>query len=211
MAWKALVQPRKWVTDLPGMCLRYAQSFFGAPVMYQSAWEAWLNQRYRHDASEPLPNVPVVLWFSHYGTYGEPATYKNWGHVAPLVPGDAIYSSPATWNAGWSYSRFGTIAELENALNCKYVGWSEDLNGLRIAQYESPTQKPQRKRRNKDMLMCYYAHAAGQNQGRWLVFGPKFQLILSTQNAANQIAQQLGITAFNTDGGGWHKYLRASK
>ena len=210
MGWKALVPPRKNTVDLPGMCLRYAQSFFGAPARYASAWEAWQNQSYRHPASDPLPNVPVLLWFSHYGTYGAPAEYKNWGHVAPLVPGDAIYSSPSTWNAGWSYSKFGTIAELERALNCTYVGWSEDINGLRVAEYVTDQPKP-KKRKNKNMLMCYYPHAAGTNKGRWLVFGPKFQLELTTQAAANAIAKQLGIVAFTTDGGGWAKFKRASK
>lgn len=150
MPWKSLVSPRKDTVDDPGMCLRFAQSFFGAPVAYPDAWTAWENQQFRHSASEPLPNVPVVLWFSHYGTYGAPGQeyYKNWGHVAPYVPGDAIYSSPATWNAGRSQSRFSTIADLERALNCKYVGWSEDLNGLRIAEYSggvNTDSKPKKK------------------------------------------------------------------
>lgn len=41
MAWYALVPPRTWVQDATGACLRYAQSFFGAPVRHRSAWHAW--------------------------------------------------------------------------------------------------------------------------------------------------------------------------
>lgn len=219
MTWQALVPPRKDTVDLPGMCLRFSQTFFGAPVAYPDAWTAWQNQQYRHDASEPLPNVPVLLWFEHWGTYGDPPTYKNWGHVAPYVPGDAIYSSPATWNAGWSQSRFETIADLERALNCRYVGWSEDLNGLRIAQKVGETPKPTptiKVRKNKDMFIVYYANAEPKDpkfKGRWAVAGSKYWLELSTQAAANNIANQLGISkAFVCNGDApWKKFKQASK
>lgn len=220
MTWKALVAPRKNTVDLPGMCLRFSQTFFGAPVRYPDAWTAWENQEHRHPASEPLPDVPVLLWFSHYGTYGDPAYYKNWGHVAPYVPGDAIYSSPATWNAGWSQSRFETITDLEWALNCKYVGWSESINGLRVAaQVDTPAIPPAilpKKRKNKSMFIVYYANAAPKDpkfKGRWAVTGSKYWLELTTQSAANNIANQLGITkAFVCNGDApWNKFKQAAK
>lgn len=177
MPWKSLATPRKDTVDLPGMCLRFAQSFFGAPVAYPDAWTAWENQKHRHPASEPLPSVPVVLWFSHYGSYGSPGQeyWKNWGHVAPYVPGDAIYSSPATWNAGWSQSRFATIADLERALNCKYVGWSEDLNGMRLAQRvaspvnEAETETAPKIQRKKNMATLYCQSANNKRPGQGAV------------------------------------------
>lgn len=61
------------------------------------------------------------------------------------------------------------------------------------------------------MLMAYYANAAGPGQGRWLIFGPAFQLELKTQSAANAFAAQLGVTAFVTDAGGWAKSKRVSR
>lgn len=137
MAWQALVAPRKGTRDGTGWCLRYAQSFFGAPARYNSAWDAWNATQYKHGPNEPLPDVPVLLWFSHYGTYGSPPRYGNWGHVAIHVPGDAIYTSPAS---GWGFGRYGTIREIERVFNARYVGWSEDINGLRVAVKETEPQ-----------------------------------------------------------------------
>lgn len=135
MAWQALVAPRKTVKDGAGRCLPYAQSFFGAPVRYDSAWDAWNATQYKHGAGEALPGVPVLLWFSHYGTYYSYSQgrsfYGNWGHVAIHVPGDAIYTSPG---AGYGFERWANIAQIEARFNSKFVGWSEDINGLRVAQ-----------------------------------------------------------------------------
>lgn len=131
--WRALVAPRKNTTDYPGWCLRFAQSFFGAPARYASAWEAWGQQKYRHGPEVPLPNVPVLVWFEHWGNYGSPPTYGNWGHVAIHVPGDAVYTSPLGGSAR-GQGRYASIADMARHINVRYVGWSEDINGLRVAQ-----------------------------------------------------------------------------
>ena len=136
MAWKALVPPRLDTQDATGMCLRFAQSFFGAPVRYNSAWDAWQATQAKYAPSDPLPDVPVLLWFEHWGSYGDPLTYANWGHVAAYVPGDAIYTSPTY---GYGQQRYGTIAEIEQAFNCRYVGWSPDIIGLLVADWTAPT------------------------------------------------------------------------
>lgn len=132
MGWIARVPPRLGTQDGTGWCLRFAQSFFGAPVRHNSAWEAWQATQAKYAPSDPLPPVPVLLWFEHWGTYGTPPTYGNWGHVAAYVPGDAIYTSPAS---GWGQGRYGTIREIEATFNCRYVGWSPDINGLLVADY----------------------------------------------------------------------------
>lgn len=215
MTWQALVPPRKDTVDYPGMCLRFAQSFFGAPVMYRSAWQAWENQQLRHPASEPLPGVPVLLWFEHYGTYGDPPSYENWGHVAIWVPGDAIYSSPARYDAGLSQSRFETIYDLEIALNCRYVGWSEDINGLRVAQNTGSRPKPNKKRKAKPMFVIYFkdAYPKSKSPGRWAFAGPKYWLEISGQRSADALAIQLGITNAYVcaDKQTWDKFKKASK
>lgn len=165
MTWTALVPPRLGTEDDPGMCLRFSQSFFGAPVRYRSAWEAWQNQTYRHPPSDPLPNVPVLLWYSHWGTYGRPLSYENWGHVTPLVPGVGIFSSPDSPYAGWSQSRFSTIAEVERAFNCKYVGWSEDINGLRVAENTgSPSNPTNKKRKRKNSMATLYCQSSNNKR-----------------------------------------------
>lgn len=139
MTWNALVPPRRDTEDSTGRCLPFAQSFFGAPIRYDSAWDSWNATQFKHGPEVPLPDVPVLLWYSHYGTYYSYSKgysfYGNWGHVTPYVPGDAIYSSPAY---GFGQDRYATIAEVERAFNAKYVGWSEDINGLRVAEFVPP-------------------------------------------------------------------------
>lgn len=153
MAWNPLVPPRLWVTARPGWCLQYAQSVFNAPVMHETAWIAWQNQQFRHGPSEPLPGVPVLLWFSHWATYN--GVYMNWGHVAVLVPGDAIYSSPSTpLGSPPSFERYGTIQEVERRFSSTYVGWSEDINGLRVAAYVTDLNpEPSKKKKRKKFKM----------------------------------------------------------
>lgn len=151
MTWQALVPPRKGTQDYAGMCLRYAQSFFGAPVRHRSAWDAWNATQHKHGTNEALPGVPVILWFSHFGTYQN--EYGNWGHVAIHVPGDAIYTSPGY---GYGFERWATIAQIEQRFASKYVGWSEDINGLRVAQQSGkPAPQPTRSRKVKTMLLCW--------------------------------------------------------
>lgn len=154
--YRALVKPRKNTKDYAGMCLRFAQSFFGAKADHRSAWHAWLAQKHKHGPNVPLPNAPVLLWFSHWGTYNDELGqygsdprrpyYGNWGHVTPFVPGDAIYSSP--WYIAYGQERYSTIGEIERIFGAKYVGWSEDINGLRVAE-PVPVSKPKPKPKPK--------------------------------------------------------------
>lgn len=154
MTWKALVPPRLWVTARPGWCLQYAQSVFNAPVMHETAWIAWQNQQFRHGPSEPLPDVPVLLWFSHWATYN--GVYMNWGHVAVLVPGDAIYSSPSTpLGSPPSFERYGTIQEVEQRFSSTYVGWSEDINTLRVAAYDPSNVDPEPIVESEEIMAVY--------------------------------------------------------
>ncbi|QIK62332.1 M23 family metallopeptidase [Leucobacter viscericola] len=88
-----------------------------------------------------------------------------------------------------------------------------DLGAIALPKHAAPAKPaastPKRKEHN--MLMAYYAHAGGKNVGQWLIFGPKFQMILKTSVAADAFAKQLGVTPFVTDGGGWAKFLKVSK
>lgn len=148
----SLVPPRLGTIDYPGMCLRFAQSFFGAPARHRSAWHAWQAQKHRHGPEVPWPNVPVLLWFEHWGNYDDglgpydgrpPGSRGNWGHVAIYVPGDAIYTSPLSgWQAG--QERYANIAQMAAQMNLVYVGFSEDINGLRVAKpVTSPAPIPE--------------------------------------------------------------------
>jgi hypothetical protein len=139
-----LVAPQV-VDDNAGMCLRFAQSVYGAPVKYASAWDAWNATTLKH-LDRNLPPVSVPLWFSHYGTYG--GVYANWGHVVAYFPDRAQFlSSPPN---GYGHAWLNSIEEVERMFNSTYVGWSEDLNGLQIAQH---TNDPQPRNGNYDMIV----------------------------------------------------------
>lgn len=140
MTWKALTPANLNTVKGPGMCLPFAQSFFDAPVRYDSAWQSWEATQFKHGPEEPTPDVPVLLWYSHYGTYysysKQRYEYGNWGHVTPLVPGKGIYSSPSTPVGGvWGQEIYNTTQQIEQVFGAKYVGWSEDINGKRIAEF----------------------------------------------------------------------------
>lgn len=136
MSTQQLVVPNRNAQDWAGRCLPYAQTFFGAPIRYDSAWESWQATQFKHGPDVPIPtDRPVLLWYSHFGTYfsysRQQFEYGNWGHVTPYIYGEAIYSSPGE---GYGRELFQSIAQVERRFNATYVGWSEDINGLRVSQ-----------------------------------------------------------------------------
>jgi len=131
-----LVQPNTAVKDGAGWCLRFTQSVWGAPVKYASAWDAWNATQHKH-TDRVMPNDSVIVWFSHYGSYGTPAVYANWGHVVSYIVGKGFLSSPTN---GFGQQWFATIEQVERAFNAKFVGCSEDINGLRVANTDTPVK-----------------------------------------------------------------------
>lgn len=129
-----LVQPNTSVTDGAGWCLRFTQSVWGAPARYNSAWDAWNATEYKHYNRE-MPTESVIVWFSHYGSYGTPPSYANWGHVVSYISGRGFLSSPGS---GVGQKWLATIEEVERVFNAKFVGWTEDINGLRVAKISAP-------------------------------------------------------------------------
>lgn len=146
MSYIQLVAPDTGATDNTGMCLRFTQRVFQNlnPFFYRSAWEAWQNTVHK-SYERNLPDVAVPVWFSHYGTYGQPPSFENWGHTLGWIPGRGFLSSPA-WGTGSQW--FSTIEEIENTFNCKFVGWSLDIGGLTVAWPATSTGgKPQKQKR----------------------------------------------------------------
>ena len=153
MSYVQLVQPDLSTQDGAGWCLRFTQTVWGAPVRYDSAWDAWNATYAKHGTGEPLPeDASCIVWFSHYGTYGNPPTYDNWGHVVTWVPGRGFLSSPGK---GYGQKWFDSTTAVERYFNAGYVGWSEDLNGLRVIEPGAdPTPTPSGKK--KPLATVYY-------------------------------------------------------
>ena len=188
-----LVTPNPDTQDYAGFCLRFTQTVWGAPAQYNSAWDSWNATEYKHSTSEPIPNdVGTVIWFSHYGSYGEPPTYANWGHVVSFIPGRGYLSSPAGQLGTYGQSWFDTIEEIEQTFNAKYVGWSEDINGLRVAEISAspqPTPTPNIKD-IPNMMLCHKIQPDGSLV--FLLFSENFYLDFTGQDAANAFAGQIG-------------------
>lgn len=133
MSYQQIVQPNLNVAGTVGDCLAYAREMFGAPGGVTWAWQAWENAKYKHSASEALPtDVDVLLWYSYKGTEG---------HVTVNVVGRGIYSSP--YQRGTTHAVLASIADVERIYGVVYVGWSEDVNGVRVCEpIAAPTPAP---------------------------------------------------------------------
>ncbi|QIK63190.1 hypothetical protein G7068_08270 [Leucobacter viscericola] len=222
MPYKTLVIPSYAHHEYAGNCLPMAQKAVGAPGGPHSATAAANATRHQHHDRALPGDAPAVVWLSHWGTYTDyrdgQHKYEDWGHVVIWEPtafggaGGLFSSRRSGYGVGeW----FRTIADIERAFAASYRFWSEDINGVRIIQpvpkHAAPAKPAAQNRKEHNLLMAFYEHAAGKGQGRWLIFGPKFQMELTTQRAADAFAKQLGVTPFVTDGGGWAKFKRVSK
>lgn len=177
-----LVTPNTAVTDGAGWCLRFTQSVWGAPVRYNSAWEAWEATTLKHGTSENIPtDVAVVVWFSHYGYYGH---YDNWGHVVSWIPGRGYLSSPTS---GVGQKWLSTIQDVERSFNSTYVGWSEDINGLRVAEITTPRPpQPQHSKGETDMIIIMH-----KDRGRSYAIAPQYLHSFEHNNYAAVVANAI--------------------
>lgn len=116
MSYQQLRPASLAVSGVSGWCLNYARRAFNVGPKYYSAWQAWSNATLRH--TEALPNVAVPVWFR----------WKTLGHVAVWFPGVGVKS---TTSKGMQI--FKTPQELANYIGATYVGWTEDINGVRVA------------------------------------------------------------------------------
>lgn len=149
--WQQLVNPNTSITMPAGWCLGLVQRVYGAPGLHDTAWQAWEATQLKH-LDQDFPPVSVPVWFDHWGTYG--GVYGRFGHVVAWVPGQGFLSSPGS---GVGQKWLGTIREIERFYNSKYVGWSEDINTVRTAQFvETPTPK-----RKKPKMGAFYRSPDG--------------------------------------------------
>jgi len=123
--YKQLIYPDISIETNAGWCLWETQEIYHVPHLYHSAWEAWEATKLKH-YDRTMPNASVPCYFEHWGTYGTPPTYGNWGHIVAYVPDVGFVSSPMN---GEGQDIFQTLEEIEQNYNCTFVGWSEDLSG----------------------------------------------------------------------------------
>lgn len=124
--YKQLVTPNLYIEDHDGYSLRHIQTAFKAPVKNFTAWEAWQATKYRH-LEAPLPDAYVPVWFwSHIPGYG----INPLGHVMIWDPlSQKLFGTPQG-----GYGRRWYDMDQIVGPNTRYVGWSEDFNGMRIVK-----------------------------------------------------------------------------
>lgn len=123
--WTQLITPVLPGVGTIGNCLMYVRQRYGIAAGYPTAWDGWLGAKFKH-TDRNFPNVCVPVWFK----YKLPASSP--GHVVIWNPADKkFYSSP--YNSGQKYFIFDSIEQIERVLKAGYVGWSEDVNNVRVA------------------------------------------------------------------------------
>lgn len=137
MSYKSLVTLNLNVKENAGWCLSFARQVFGAPAGFAHATASWNAAKFRHE-TRSLPNVAVPLYFRWVNKIvGDPNFGVNQGHVVVFVPGRGFLSSPGK---GFGQQWFDSIVAVENYFGCTFVGWTEDINGKRVAEYVADSQ-----------------------------------------------------------------------
>jgi hypothetical protein len=122
--WAQLKNPNLSTTGKRGFCLVYARNVFAISPQKPTAWDAWTATQFKH-TNRIFPNVAVPVWFRDASGDAAP------GHVAVRMGNGKIYSSPHTMING--YNVLDSIESVEKHYGVRFVGWSEDLNNVRVA------------------------------------------------------------------------------
>ena len=116
-----------------GWCLWTAEEAFGVPHLYATAEDAYNQAQFKHAGAQPPNAIVPVYW-----TYYDLSLAREFGHIAIWVPGKGVFSSPFDKSYGnqW-FSSIQAVTDRINQIkgaNSRYLGWSEDLAGVRIVQ-----------------------------------------------------------------------------
>ena len=113
-----------------GYCLRFVREQWEVPPLYASAIDAWNGARWKHpgDRRPPL-GAPC---FYRGGQYGHIVFHCPPGH--PGVRSTDCLTSGHVSDAG--------IEWCERAWGYPYLGWTEDLNGIRIINPQEEDDMP---------------------------------------------------------------------
>lgn len=128
---KQLIEPNLDIVGKLGWCLQYARQVFSAPAVEATAWKAWIATKFKHE-DKNFPDVAVPIWFDYY------ENKKQYGHTAVRLPNGLVYSSPLSSKADRTIT---TLENIEKKLGAKYVGWSEDISGIKVIDMENKMSK----------------------------------------------------------------------
>lgn len=107
-------------------CLQEVRQVAGIPAKYGSAISAWNNASHRHAGVRPPVGAVVPVFFN---------TTNPYEHVAWAVgDGRVVTINGSRW------SIYSSIAAMCRVWHCTYIGYTEDLNGVRL--YTPPPPPP---------------------------------------------------------------------
>lgn len=132
---KAAAQSLNGPTFQVGTCLRQVRTCYAVAAQYPSAAEAWTNAKLKHRTTDiqTIPRGAPVFW-----TGGS----QGFGHIAIASGKDYCWSTDILRNG---YFDHVPIATIRNKWGMTLVGWTEDLNSVRVwsppaAQPKPPTE-----------------------------------------------------------------------
>lgn len=106
----------------PGMCLRFSRLSASAPALYPTAIEDWRNAKYRHAWTSRPPAGALLAWSGGSREMGHRAVSAGDGYVYSTD----ILREGRVDRVSLAYlaSRWGNLTP---------AGWSEDIDGVRVA------------------------------------------------------------------------------
>ena len=112
--------------DWTGMCLQFVRSCFDVGPVAPSAIAGWKAARLRHELGD-LDKIPagVPVWWAT----------GQFGHVALSIGDGKCISTDILRRGKPDVVAIGTIADRWGA---RFLGWSEDINGVRITTPPAP-------------------------------------------------------------------------
>lgn len=171
-----------------------------------------------------------IIWNDGLGAWvidiiAPDGTVARHGHLSAMYPNDGAWVNAGQY-IGETGGALGTPGaglstgshlhwELRNSPAWTGPGWYDprELTIHYFTELDAATPAaPKPPLHGMDEAMIYYyAHGAGKNQGAWLVMGyTPNALLLTTQKAANEWAEDIGRKARTTTHGAFVKYLRAA-
>ncbi|HWK92398.1 MAG TPA: peptidoglycan-binding domain-containing protein [Luteimicrobium sp.] len=110
-----------------GLCLQFTRTVFGVGPKFGSAIAAWNHAAHRHTGRPPAGAVVPVFF----------RTPSRFRHVAVVLGNGKVVSTNGAKISLWS-----SIDQVATLFRGPYLGWSEDLNGVRVYTLGGPRTLP---------------------------------------------------------------------
>ncbi|MFC8733124.1 hypothetical protein ACFT5B_11755 [Luteimicrobium sp. NPDC057192] len=110
-----------------GLCLQFTRTVFGVGPKFPSAIAAWNHAAHRHTGRPPAGAVVPVF-------FRTPSKYR---HVAVALGNGKVVSTNGAKISLWS-----SIDQVATLFKGPYLGWAEDLNGVRVYALGGPRTLP---------------------------------------------------------------------